>query len=135
MKRGLVIWDESEDLKEIAEALVEGLEEEGVKVDLQGINSIGKPINFSRYDVVLVGSSHEGFFGGKISPKLKEFLKNCKGMAGRDVIAFVNSRFFGTSKALKEVMSNLEAHGSIVRDFREFEGGEAAKKYIKVIGL
>ncbi|MBM7557046.1 flavodoxin family protein [Halanaerobacter jeridensis] len=135
MKRVLIVYSTKKDLKELAQGLEEGFEKNGARVDLEKAGRRERPLNLSKYNLVLFGSPVLGFFGGKIDNAIGEFLKDCKGTTGQKAMAFVNSSLIGSSKSLKKVMKELEVKGCMVYDFRSFKNAAAAKKYAQKINL
>ncbi|TDX59140.1 hypothetical protein [Orenia marismortui] len=131
MKRVLIAYSKDNKLKEIVEGLKLGFEFNDIKVDLETIPTNSPAVYFSKYDLVLIGSPNLGLFGGNLDPKVDMFLQNIKRAVGQEVIAFVQERFFGRSKALKTLMGKLESEGCIVKDFRELKDKESAKRYAK----
>ena len=135
MKRILIVYSTKKNLKKLAQGLKEGFEKNGAQVDLEEAGRRGRPLNLSKYSLVLFGSPVLGFFGGKIDNGIGEFLKDCKGTTGQRATAFVNSSLLGSSKSLKKVMKELELKGCMVHDFRSFKSSEVAKKYAQKINL
>ncbi len=135
MSKVLIIYSEKKEFTEFAEALKLGFIEQGAEVEMQNLEVPSRPINFKRYDLVLAGSPIFAFFGGKIDEDLGEFLKNCKNTVGQKAVAFVNSKFIGSSKSLKKVMTKLESIGCMVYDFRSFSELKTAEKFAKNFAL
>ena len=44
-------------------------------------------------------------------------------------MAFVKHKFIGTDKALRRLMNQMEAQGSIVKDFSNFKSSQDAYKF------
>lgn len=135
MGKVLIIYSEKKDFTEFAEALKLGFTKQGVEVEMQNLKAPSRPINFKKYDLVLAGSPIFGFFGGKIDEDLAEFLKDCKNTVGQKAVAFVDSKFIGSSKSLKKVMAKLESIGCMVYDFRSFSDVKTAEKFAKKFAL
>lgn len=131
MKKVLIAYSKDKKLFNIVDGLKLGFEENGIKVDTQEIANASTKVYFGRYDLVMVGSPNLGLFGGQIDSKIDLFLKNAKMTTGQDVVAFVQERFWGRSKALKVLMDKLESIGCIVKDFRELASKEHAQRYAK----
>ncbi|GAB6099519.1 hypothetical protein JCM16358_13980 [Halanaerocella petrolearia] len=129
IKRVLVIHSTTDSLKDLVAGLQAGLEKQGARVDIEEVKNRTRPLNWAPYDLVLVGSPALGFFGGKIDNELKGFLRQCKRTSAQKTIAFVNSKLFGASKAVKTLMDQLEKQGAFVQDFRVLKDYAEAKSY------
>jgi len=131
MKKVLIAYSKDEKLLNIVDGLKSGFEEQGIKVDREVISKNSAKVYFGRYDLVMVGSLNLGIFGGKIDSEVDLFLQNAKMTTGQDVVAFVQERFWGRSKALKALMNKLESLGCVVKDFRELSNKEQGQRYAK----
>lgn len=85
------------------------------------------------HDLVYVGSQVTGTWGGKFSPALTSYLRECAGLEGKKAVVFVTPKLFGTGKAMKRIMSLLEEKGSIVIDFGSLRKSSEAKDLAKRI--
>jgi len=129
LQKILIIYSTEGDLKNIAESIAQGAQQNGYEVELVDTNYSGRPISFFKYDLVVAGAPTQGIFRGKIPSDLSKFLKDCKRTTGQDAMAFVTPRFFATNKALKKVMGELEKLGCIVKDFRTLKNEKQAKEF------
>lgn len=93
-------------------------------VEIEGVSS---PINLRPYDVIFIGSSVTSAFGGKISQEVINFLKGAVGMEGKKTVAYVRPSMFGTDKALRRLMANMESTGAFVIDFQAIKSGKDAQ--------
>ncbi|MFN2340752.1 MAG: DNA-binding response regulator [Halanaerobium sp.] len=135
MQRLLIIHTPDADLKEIAEGIKEGAESQGFRVDIKNTKDIGNGVSFYPYDQILAGSPTKGIFRGEIDQSLNKFLSESKRTVGKDAVAYVKPRFFATNKALKKVMSALEAQGCIVKNFKAIKDHQSAVEFGKNIKI
>lgn len=135
MQRLLIIHTPDADLKEIAEGIKEGAESQGFRVDIKNTKDIGNGVSFYPYDRILAGSPTKGIFRGKIDQSLNKFLSESKRTVGKEAVAYVKPRFFATNKALKKVMSALEAQGCIVKNFKAIKDHQSAVEFGKNIKI
>ena len=135
MGKILIIYSEQKDFTKFAQALKQGFTKQGHQVEMQNLESTSRPISFNKYDLLLAGSPIFGFLGGKIDEEFGEFLSDCKRTVGQKAVAFVNSKFIGTTKALKKVMAELESVGCMVYDFRSFSNAKEAEEFAKNFDL
>lgn len=133
MQKVLIIYSAKGKVDSIAEGIAAGMQKNGHQVTLKAAGETDKPISFYAYDLVIVGSPTLGFFKGKIADDLAPFLKNCKRTGGQEAVAFVSPRLFGTTKALKKVMAELEKLGCIVKNFTSLKNYNQALEFGKSI--
>ncbi|MCX6089268.1 MAG: hypothetical protein WCP87_02530 [Atribacterota bacterium] len=102
-------------------------EKSGHTVKIFEIEGINSPINFRPYELIFVGSYVVSAFGGKISGDVVNFLKSVVGLEGKKTIAYIRPAMFGTDKALRRLMSNMESKGAFVVDFEAIKGEKDAQ--------
>jgi len=129
LQKILIIYSSVGKIDQIAKGIAAGLQKNGYQVTLQDTGKTDRPISFHSYDLVMVGSPTLGFFKGKIADDLSPFLKNCKRTGGQETVAFVTPRLFGTTKALKKVMGEMEKLGCIVKDFTSIKNYNQAVEF------
>jgi menaquinone-dependent protoporphyrinogen IX oxidase len=96
-------------LRDIAKALVQGIESQGHRVDLiDGDREIGKKL--TTYQYLAVGTEALGFLG-KTSEKITHFLGQSGSVGGKKCFAFVTKTLFGSQKALLRLMKRMEHEG------------------------
>lgn len=117
MQKILIIHSSEGNLEDVVQGIAEGARSKGNQVDILSTKDNDKIVNFFPYDLVLAGSPTLGVFKGKVAPDLAPYLARCKRTIGKDAIAFVTPGAFGTTRALKEVMGELEKLGCVVRNF------------------
>ncbi len=133
MQKVLIIYSSVGSIKQIAEGIAEGLEKNGHQTKVLKAVDNSRPVSFYSYDLVIVGSPTLGLFKGKIAADLPSFLNNCKRTTGQEAVAFVTPRLFGTTKALKRVMAQLEKLGCIVNNFKSLKNYSQALEFGKSI--
>ncbi|MFW5981947.1 MAG: DNA-binding response regulator [Halanaerobiaceae bacterium] len=126
MKKVLIIYSEEGKLKEIAEGVEEGLQNNGYQADIISAKEQGRPVSFFPYDLVLVGSPGKGFIKGSIASDIPAFLKQCKRTAGQEAVAIVTPSGLATNKALKALMGELEKMGCFVNNFKTIKNKKEA---------
>ena len=85
------------------------------------------------YDLVYVGSSVIGFWGGKFPESLTSYIKNSSGLEGKKTAVFVTPKAIGAGRTLKKIMKLLEEKGSIVIAFRTIKNLSQAKDFGKIL--
>lgn len=133
MQKILIIYSVEGNLEEIANGIADGARKNGHQVEVVSTENTGRPISFYTYDLVLAGSPAKGFFKGKIAGDLRSFLKDCKRTGGQEAIAFVTPKWFGTNKAMKKVMGELESQGCIVKNFKSLKNEKQAVEFGKTL--
>lgn len=126
MKKILIIHSKTGSIKDIAEGIAEGARKNGHQVEIINTDNEKSIITFFPYDQILVGSPTEGFFKGRIAADIHPFLSKCKRTIGQEASAFVTPHWFGTTKALKLLMAELEKLGCIVKDFASLKNRSEA---------
>ncbi|NLJ50489.1 MAG: hypothetical protein GX428_13050 [Candidatus Atribacteria bacterium] len=114
-------------LKQITRYMIHTFEKSGHTVKAIEIEDVSSPINLRPYDVIFVGASVISAFGGKISPEVVNFLKGVVGMEGKKTVAYVRPSLFGTDKALRRLMANMESSGAFVIDFQAIKSDRNAQ--------
>jgi len=114
-------------LQQVTQFMVNTFEKSGHTVKEVKIENISSPISFRPYDLIFVGASVTSTFGGKITQEVVNFLKGAVGMEGKKTIAYVRPSLFGTDKALRRLMANMESSGAFVVDFQSMKGEKDAQ--------
>ncbi len=98
----------------IARGVVSGIEKNGHHVDLiDGMRDISRKL--TPYEYIAVGGVGVSFFGGKISPKIREYLSQAGIIGGKKSFAFTTTRPVGAQKVLRSIMAAMEHEGMFVR--------------------
>ncbi|MFA7567495.1 MAG: hypothetical protein WCY01_10745 [Alkalispirochaeta sp.] len=101
-------------IADIARGVVAGIERGGHHVDLiDGDRSADAKL--TGYQYIALGAGGISFFGGKIPPKVREYLSSAGIVGGKRSFAFTTNRPFGASKVLRNVMSAMEHEGMFIR--------------------
>ena len=96
-------------------SLAAGIESQGHTVDLvDGSRDVNTKLSIHQY--IVVGTEQISLFGGRVSPKIGEFLKNAGMVTGKKCCAFVLSKPIGAQKALARLMKTMEAEGMFLRE-------------------
>lgn len=128
--RTLVLYSQEGRVPGLAKVVAHELGKAGHQVQLMEAEPSGSsPISCGRYDLVVVGSPVQGVFGGKVASDMDLAIKRCTRLEGKTCAAFVQPGMFGTTKALRYLMSLLERHGALVRDFATVSSETEAKKF------
>lgn len=116
MRVGVVFFGagKRESVAEIARGIVAGLERQGHQVDLID-GEQDRDTRLTIYGYVAVGTVSRSLFGGKIDPRIAEYLANGGMLGGKRVFAFVGRSVFGAQKALSRLMKTLEHEGMFIR--------------------
>jgi len=102
------------DVKKIAEALSRGIASENHNIDL--INGeTDREKKLTSYEYIILGCSSSSFFSGKISERISTYLKNCGTLSGKRSYAFIRKKGFGSAKALRNLMKEMEIEGMILK--------------------
>ena len=120
--RALILHTPDKGMAELSEGIAGGLRATGHDVTVMKITPGSDIVSVYPYKLVCVGASVEGFFGGKISPLVSEFLKRCPQLAGKKTAAFSIAKLIGTDKAMRVLMGMLESNGAFVIHFMSFGG-------------
>ncbi len=110
--------------------MVSLLEKAGWTVKAIEVENITSPVNFRPFDLVFVGSHVVSSWGGKISGEVTNFLQGVSGMEGKRSIAYIRPALFGTDKALRRLMAQMESSGAFVVDFEAVSTENEARKLI-----
>ncbi|MFW5742587.1 MAG: hypothetical protein ACOCW3_03405 [Spirochaetota bacterium] len=103
-----------EKLLEISKALGSGIESQGHRVDLIDAS---RDVNtkLTIYEYIAVGTEVVSLFGGKIPPRVSEFLRSSGTVVGKRSFAFVTKKAIGAEKGLQRLMRQMEAEGMFLR--------------------
>ena len=94
--KALVLYSKSEDVKSLAMAVAQGLEEAALPCRPQRGRRPGHAHRCGGYDVVCVGSPVIGFWGGQIAPDVDASRQTLHPPRGKQAAVFVKSKAFGT---------------------------------------
>jgi menaquinone-dependent protoporphyrinogen IX oxidase len=100
---------DSSPLPEEAKAMAKALDGAGHQVELSDAASDAAP-RLTGFDYVIAGAEGRGI-GGKLPPRLGEYLAQAGMIAGKRSMAFVAKTAFGSERALARLMSAMEAEG------------------------
>lgn len=114
----------------VTKYMMELCERAGCSVKSIEVENTTSPVNFRPFDLVLVGSQVASTFGGQISREVANFLSSALGMEGKRSVAYVCPSLFGTDKALKRLMAQMEKVGAFVVDFEAVRGEKEAQGLI-----
>ncbi len=121
-------------LVELSKALASGIEAQGHQVVLvDGDRDVNTKLTI--YEYIAIGTEQTNLFGGKLPPKVTEYLKNAGIVGGKKSFGFVLKRPLGTTKTLRSLMGAMEAEGMFLRVsdvFTSPEGAEAVGKRLKI---
>ena len=134
MRTILIYSSPSRKFDTLVEVISSSLQRLGNQVKKVKVEEEQRPVSLFAYDLVFVGSPVLGFWGGKFPEKLSSYLKKCTGFQGKKSAVFVFPKSFGTVKAMKRLMHELEEKGSIVIDFRQIKKSLDAKKFGNRLG-
>lgn len=99
----------------MGKSLAAGMESQGHSVDLiDGSRDVNTKLSIYQY--IVVGAEQVSLFGGKVPPKVSEFLKSAGMVTGKKCFAFVLRKPIGASKALARLMKTMEAEGMFLRE-------------------
>lgn len=128
--RALILYSKSGGIQPLAEAVAASLSEFAVQVDVREADERGTgPITVAQYDMICVGSPVLGFWSGEVASDVDAVIKRCTRMEGKQAVAFVKPRVFGTTKALRRLMGILERQGALVQDFAAIRGVAEARAF------
>ena len=120
--RALILHTPDRGMAELSEGIAAGLRSTGHDVTTMEMTPGSDRVNVFPYKLVCVGAPVGGFFGGKISLQVNEFLKRCPQLAGKKTAAFSIAKLIGTDKAMRVLMGMLENKGAFVVHFISFRG-------------
>ncbi len=96
--------------KDLASGLAEGIQTQGHDVELIDIKrDSGKIISY--FDYIVVGTSATTFWGGKISSRVSDFLKQSGTVSGKRSFAFISKKGIRKGKTLQALMRVMESQG------------------------
>lgn len=109
----------------LSKALSQGIETQGHHVDLiDGSRDVNAKVSIYRF--IVVGTEPVSLFGGRITPKIAEFLKGAGIVGGKKSFAFVVRKPIGAERALSRLMKTMESEGMFIREQAVIaSGGEA----------
>lgn len=116
MRVGVVFFAGSkrERVAEIARAIADTLDKDGHQVDLiDGDRSADKKLTV--YEYLVVGTSVVSLFGGRIDPRIGEFLAGAGIVLGKKSFAFITKSPLGAQKGLTRLMKAMEREGLFLR--------------------
>jgi len=104
----------SNEVKKTAEALARGISAGDHLVELiNGETDTDKRL--TSYEYIVVGSTANSFFSGKISDRISSYLKNSGMLSGKRSYAFIRKKGLASSKALKNLMMAMEKEGMMLK--------------------
>lgn len=102
------------EVEKIAKALANGISSENHIVDLiNGDTDTDKTL--TGYEYIVFGTAPISFFTGKISEKISSYLKNSGTLTGKRSYAFIRKKGLGSSKALRNLMVEMEKEGMLLK--------------------
>ena len=134
MKKILIIHSQEKGPKSVAQGIKKEAERQGHRADIIPASVKGDEISFHQYDLVIVGSAKKGLIKGKPASDIAPTLSRCKRTVGQESYAYMTPSLIGTTKALKNLMEEMEKQGCVVKDFatlkKEKDGKEFARDRI-----
>lgn len=128
--RALVLYGSDRRLEPVAQGVAAGLEAAGVAVDQKSIGEAGDgPISTGQYQLVVVGSTSQGLFGGRVPEEVADALPRCSRLQGKVTAAFIIPGVFGAAKTLRALMTLLEREGAWVQDFAALRNEQEARAF------
>ncbi len=113
MKVGVIYFQKDDSkgaLKEIAGSLAEGIERQGIPVDIyDGFDLENRKMAF--YDYICLGAESSGFFTSKLPDKVKTAVKSLGLVAGKRAYAFTVKSGIRSMKTLSRIMDLMEKEG------------------------
>jgi hypothetical protein len=95
-------------LAAIADAMAKALEGQGHRPEILAADA--DPARLASYDFVFLGAETSGIKGA-IPPRVREFLKQSYGLAGKRCHAFLRKSGLRPGKALDRLMATMESEG------------------------
>lgn len=117
--RALVIGENAageERPRKLAAALARGLQARGVEAEVATLDP-GTARSLAPYRLVCIGARARGLLGRRVADHVAPSLAALRGLAGKDVAAWVWAGPLAGDGALKGLMAALEAEGAFIRDF------------------
>lgn len=132
--RALIVYSgQSRRMQAIIKAISSTIQSKGDEVKEVKAERGGEVTSLFIYDLIYVGSSVLGFWGGKFPEPLASYIKNSSGLEGKKTVVFVTPRAIGATRTLKRIMKLLEEKGSIVIAFRTIKNLPQAKDFGKIL--
>lgn len=130
MQKILILHSPDKKVQQLAEEIKKGAETGGHRVDLIAASgSGGKDISFHPYDLVVVGSEKKGLIKGRPPQVMGETFSRCKRTVGQESMAFLKPSLFGNTRALRELMNEMEKQGMVVKDFATLKSTADAEEF------
>lgn len=129
--RALVIGENAEGEekpRKLAAALARELRARGVEAEVATMES-GTTRSLEAYRLVCIGARARGLLGRRVAGGIAASLAALRGLAGKDVAAWVWAGPVGGDGALKALMAALEAEGAFIRDFAVVRTEEEAQAF------
>lgn len=121
-------------IADIARGLVSAIERYGHHVDLiDGDHDVSTKL--TPYEYIALGAEGISFFGGKIRPRIREYLSSAGMIGGKKSFAFTAPKLFGVHKVLRSIMNTMEHEGMFIRYsqvIRSRTEAEAVAKRLKL---
>lgn len=128
--RALILYGPQGGLSALAKGLAAGLEAVGYRTELiEATSRSSAPIQAFGYDLICVGSTVRGRFGGQVADEVGDALKRFTRLEGKAAAAFVRRRWLGSTRALRRLMELMEEQGAQVRDFAALTDPKAAERF------
>jgi hypothetical protein len=119
---------DSEKVISLSSNMSRGIESQGHIVNvIDGDKDSGTRLSSYKYISVIASSS--GFFGGKLSEKIKPFLSNAGMVQGKRSAAFLVKKGFRCEKSLLQLMKIMESEGMFIKNSGIIQTDAAAEYY------
>ncbi len=126
----LILHSPDKKVVQVAEGIKKGAETSGHRVDMIAASGAsGRDISFHVYDLVIVGSEKKGLIKGRPPQVMGETFSRCKRTVGQESMAFLKPSLFGNTRALRELMNEMEKQGMVVRDFATLKSSEEGEEF------
>lgn len=103
-----------EQVAELARGIAESIEKNGHQVDL--IDAVrDNNTKLTVYEFLVVGTAVTSLFGGKIDPRISEYLSQAGMIGGKKSFAFILKAPIGSQKGLSRLMKAMEHEGLFLR--------------------
>ncbi len=114
------------------EVLQESLAKENVREDLVSPASAGTaPVSTAPYGLVCIVCGYKGWWKPQIPVEMDNLIKRATRLEGKRGCAFILPGLFGSTKALRVLMSHMEKQGVIVEDFGALSGRQEIMAIVK----
>ncbi|HUX51281.1 MAG TPA: hypothetical protein VMW73_10820 [Spirochaetia bacterium] len=101
-------------LLNIAKGLARGIEQQGHQVDIvDGSRDVNTKLTI--YEYICIGTEPISSFGGKIPPRIGEFVGGAGILVGKRSFAFVIKSGFSSMRALTRLMKTMEGEGMFLK--------------------